>query len=538
MERKSNWSTINHIVGYVLYCFICAYFIWSLVNISLAYKNELNVSGIAVNILALLFEVLGFFFALYFAIQLIDGVLRVGEVPYDLTKVSGQTKISVIIPIHNVQPNVLEETLAGFSEQTYSNYEVWVGDDSNNERLKKSCEEICNKYNATYYYEPNDRFKAHMVNIVIPKTDGELIAFFDVDHIPEPDILEKFVAIMEQYPEYAFIQAKFGFRNVTNFLHVWEAMSLTQQFCSENGRRPIGTVLYSGSTAAFRREYAYPLPECQMTEDFDHSVTLIMDGKRGYFLDELGSMSLVPETMPHQISQLFRWFTGQSGILYDHSGDIIKNTIKGKLRPRQALDIISSALLVVAATSFYFLGIFYTVLYFKKIPLIRAWFLGQLWLIIILSLTFIIYFSTISATTLYTMKSATFPLKLWHVPFFLAFGSLTAPFFLIPAFKGLFGRNKMIPGKTKWNKKIPIYRWASFFSVTGLFFLYLTVDSILQQLCGNFNLGFCYYTDPYINFFFILFGMIGLTLTFSLPFMYISSKVFKPKIFEEKHVYH
>ncbi|MCG3220574.1 MAG: hypothetical protein H7641_04265 [Candidatus Heimdallarchaeota archaeon] len=288
----------------------------------------------------------------------------------------------------------------------------------------------------------------------------------------------------------------------------------------------------------FRREYAYPIPEGQMTEDFDQSVQIIKKGKKGYFLDEVGAMSLVPETIAHQISQLFRWFTGQSGALYDHGWSLFKGVIKRKIRFRQAIDIIFSSMLVVAATSFYFLGIIYSVLYLAKIPLVRAWFLGQLWLIVILSLTFIIYFATITATTLYSMKSASFPLKLYHVPFFLTFGSLTAPFFLIPAFKGLVGKNKLIPGKTQWNKKIPIYRNASIFSVIGLFFLYLAVDSILQQLCGNFDLGFCYYTDPYINYFFILFGMIGLTLAFSLPFMLFASKIFQPQIYEEKHIYH
>ena len=187
-----------------------------------------------------------------------------------------------------------------------------------------------------------------------------------------------------------------------------------------------------------------------------------------------------------------------------------------------------------------FLGIIYSILYFAKIPLVRAWFLGQLWLIVILSLTFIIYFATITATTLYSMKSATFPLKLYHVPFFLTFGSLTAPFFLIPAFKGLAGKNKLIPGKTQWNKKIPIYRNATIFSLIGLFFTYLTIDSVLQQLCAWYDnvFSFCYYSDPYLNYFFSLFGMIALTLTFSLPFMFFASKIFKPKIYEEKHIYH
>ena len=125
-----------------------------------------------------------------------------------------------------------------------------------------------------------------------------------------------------------------------------------------------------------------------------------MEGKKGYFLDEIGSMSLVPETMAHQISQLFRWFTGQSGIMYDYTGKLIKQTFKRKLKFRQSLDIVLSSLLVVAATSFYFLGIFYAIIYMLEIPLVRAYMLGQRWLVIILSLTFIIYFATISATTM------------------------------------------------------------------------------------------------------------------------------------------
>lgn len=539
MRKRLTWSRINHIVGYIFYVFIVAYFVWSLINIIGDFDNELNVGGQILNILALILEAAAFFIALYFAIQLIDGVLRVGEVPYDLNALSGKTKISVIVPIHNVQPQVLKETLEGFTKQTYSNYEVWVADDSTDIELKEASKKIAARNDAIYYFEENDQFKAHMLNLVIPKTNGELLAFFDVDHIPEPDILSKFVAIMEQYPEYAFIQSKFGFRNVTNFLHVWEAMSLTQQFCSENARRTIGTVLYSGSTACFRREYAYPIPEGKMTEDFDHSVNLIMEGKRGYFLDEIGSMSLVPETMAHQISQLFRWFTGQSGIMYDYSGKLIKHTFQRKLKFRQSLDIVFSSLLVVAATSFYFLGIFYAIIYMLKIPLVRAYMLGQWWLVIILSLTFVIYFATISATTMYTMKSATFPLKIWYVPFFLLFGSFTAPFFMIPAFKRLIKKHTMIPGKTQWNKKIPIYRYGVIFNVVGIFFLYLTVDSILQQLCATVLSTTCtLYAVPYENFFFSLFAVIGFTLGFILPFLAISMKIFKPEIYDEEHIYH
>jgi len=97
----------------------------------------------------------------------------------------------------------------------------------------------------------------------------------------------------------------------------------------------------------------------------------------------------------------------------------------------------------------------------------------------------------------------------------------------------------MIPGKTQWNKKIPIYRYGVIFNVIGIFFLYLTVDSILQQLCATILKNSCtLYAVPYENFFFSLFAVIGFTLGFILPFLAISMKVFRPKIYDEEHIYH
>ena len=538
MSKSGFWSKVNHSVGFILYSFIGAYFIWSLVNIIGDFNDELNLGGQILNILALFVEIFGFIFALYFAIQLIDGVLRVGEVPYDLSKITGDTTVSAIVPIHNVQPDVLEETIQGFKQQTYTNFDLWVADDSPNEELRIACKNVCEKNDVKYYYEDNKNFKSGMLNLVIPKTKGSLIAFFDVDHIPTPDILEKFVAIMEQYPEFSFIQAKFCFRNVKNLLHVWEAMGLMQAFCSENARRKINTVLYNGTTAIFRREDCYPIPEGKMTEDYDLSIRLIFEGKQGYFLDEIGSMSLVPETMPHQISQSFRWFRGQSGAMFDYAFKLIKLVLQRKIKLIQAIDIYFSSFLVIGATSFYVLGALYAITYLTRTALVRAWNLGHIWLIVITLLTGIIYLATLSATTIYSMNSATFPLKYWHIPFFLSFGSMVSPFYMIPAFKGLIGRNKLIPGKTKWNKKIPIYRIATIYSLVGLFFLYLMVDSVFQQICYYHDLGFCYYADPYRNFLFLLFALVGFSLAFCLPFIFMTQKMFVPKVYEDKHIYH
>ena len=89
---------------------------------------------------------------IYFLVQLIDGFLKIGEVDYDIDAIDEQKKVSVIIPIHNVPIPVLEETLVGLTKQTYKNFDVWVGDDSPDKNLRKKYENLCKKYNFTYFY--------------------------------------------------------------------------------------------------------------------------------------------------------------------------------------------------------------------------------------------------------------------------------------------------------------------------------------------------------------------------------------------------
>ncbi|MHA1868475.1 MAG: glycosyltransferase [Candidatus Heimdallarchaeaceae archaeon] len=519
---------INHFVGMLLYIGILVYFITSLVSLFI-HLSDLKAHGFILNLLALLFETLGPLYAIYFMIQLIDGILNVGEINYSIDKLSEFPKVTVIIPIHNVNPVILKDTLLGFKNQNYPNFELWVGDDSTDAKLREECKKITEENGFIYFYRENDRFKAHMVNMILEQPqvkESKYVAFFDVDHIPEPNILKKFVAILEQHPEFVFVQGKFGFRNAKNYLHVWEAMSLTQMFASQNARRKTGNVLFCGSTACFRRDILKGLPEGTLTEDYDLTIRLASEGYRGYWLDEISSMSLVPENIGHQMSQLDRWMKGQAGALSDHIGKLFRS----KMTFKQAIDFVVSSTVVLVATSFYFLGIFYALIYGFKLPIYRALGLDAFSLIIMPILTLIIYISTLTATTIYTAKSGTYPLKWWHVPFFLTFGGMTAPFLVFPVIKGLFRKNKLIPGKTKWNKKIPLIPLSIFFSLIGVVFVGLTASSILDFLAITNWYGY--------NYFFILFGIIGITLIFAFPFIVVSKIMFKAQNYEEVMIYH
>ncbi len=515
---------INHLIGILFYATFAVYFILSLISI-IRESVLLGAGGIILNILSLILEILGPIYMIYFLVQLIDGFLKIGEVDYDINAINEQKKVSVIIPIHNVPILVLEETLVGLTEQTYKNFDVWVGDDTPNEKLRKEYENLCNKYNFTYFYAENKKLKAGMLNLVIPKTKGDYVTFFDVDHVPTEDILAKFVAILNQYPEFEFVQAKYGFRNATNVLHVWSAMTTSQIFCSQNARRSFGAVLFQGASACFRRSGVQQIPENVVIEDYSHSISLMTQKKQGYFLDEFAAQTLLPSTLDHQMSQLYRWIKGQTSSFVAH----IKDILMGRLSFKQSADLFFTSTIIFGVTSFYELGFVYGFMYLFKTPYFRALGLDSLSQIIMPILIMIIYGGTFAIMIIYFIKSKFLQLKAYNVPFYVIFGGLASPYLKLAALDGLLSslfRSK----KSEWNKKIKLGLWGAFFSTIGILFFGLTVISTLD-LIGIVN----YYGD---NFYFAIFLAIGFALTFVLPFILIARNKFKTADFEEKHIFH
>jgi cellulose synthase/poly-beta-1,6-N-acetylglucosamine synthase-like glycosyltransferase len=523
---KRTYSTINHIVGFLLLSIFLTYFILSIISI-IQNSSDLGIGGIFLNLLSLFLELIGPIYILYFLVQVIDGCFKIGEIQYDISKVTEGRKVSVIIPIHNVPPSVLEETLKGFDKQSYANTEIWVGDDSTDYNLRKKCEVICGKYNVNYFYAENYKLKAGMLNLVIPKTEGDYIAFFDVDHIPTKHILTKFVSILEEYPEYEFIQAKYAFRNVRNLLHIWSAISVIQIFCSQNARRTFGAVLFQGSSACFRRSGASRIPENELIEDFSHSIELMSKGKKGYFLDEVGASTLLPDTLEHQMSQLYRWIKGETSSFITH----FKNIFGRKMTFRKSIDIFFSSTVSIGLTILYELGIAYGLLYVLKVPIYRALGIDALSLLIMPILIFTIYGITLTATTIYFRQTKFFPLKFWHVFFYLFFSSFAAPYLKIAAYSGIFSSLLSRKRKIRWNIKVPILKWGFIFMFVGLIFVFLTIYSLLEY----FNLISFYGTN---NYFFILFMSVGFSLVFIAPFFLLTRNLFKSIDFREEHIFH
>ncbi|MHA1199485.1 MAG: glycosyltransferase [Candidatus Heimdallarchaeaceae archaeon] len=518
MPSVKTLSRLNHIFGFILYCLFLLYF-GSSIAAFVVNASELGAGGIILNLFVLVIELLGPLYATYFLIQNIDGVLDIGSVAYDIKKTKDHPAVDVIVPVHNVNPKILDLTLEGCSKFTYPNFKVWIADDNSLPEFEESAQKLAQKYGFTYLRGKGRSYKAGVVNQALAKAEASFVVVFDSDQIPVPDILDKYIAILEQHPEFAFVQAKYEFRSVSNFLHIWETMSTHQLFVSEGGKRRIKSVVFFGTSACFRKEHLYPLPENKLSEDYDHYITIAAKGHYGYWLNEVAAKGLSTESFDHKMSQMFRWTKGQFGAVMDHK----KELIVSKLRLRQRVDIFMSSTVVVVLTAFYFMGALFIVHYFTDIPMYRALGIDQLALIIMPVIIALVYFGVFGAVGAYSKKSNDFKFRWWHVLYFMLYGALMAPFLLIPLGNGLLGRNKIKPGKKfQWNKKIRVYLIAVIYTILGAGFAFLGAISLMDTL----DIGpFQFYTEP--NMFYIMFLSIAFMLIFALPFVAISKKFFK-----------
>ncbi len=111
-------------------------------------------------------------------------------------------KVSICIPAYN-DPDELNRLLTSVAEQTYSDYEVVITDDSDDDRISALISGSCPVDAARVRYHRNDRKLGHIYNwnaaISMAKGDYTKIMFSD-DWFTSPDSLGKLVGLLDGDP--------------------------------------------------------------------------------------------------------------------------------------------------------------------------------------------------------------------------------------------------------------------------------------------------------------------------------------------------
>jgi glycosyltransferase involved in cell wall biosynthesis len=125
--------------------------------------------------------------------------------------------VSVVIPAYNSE-NYIRDCLDATVRQTYSNIEIIIIDDGSTDSTKEICEEYVLKDKRIKLFSNANSGVSAARNLGIDKACGQFIVFFDADDMPELDIIERYLSVMDemQGKDISFVICGVYFDNLVN----------------------------------------------------------------------------------------------------------------------------------------------------------------------------------------------------------------------------------------------------------------------------------------------------------------------------------
>ncbi|HOJ50837.1 MAG TPA: glycosyltransferase family 2 protein [Spirochaetota bacterium] len=230
--------------------------------------------------------------------------------------------VTVQLPIYN-EANVVERLITASVNLKYpkDKLEIQVLDDSTDETrdiAKELCERFSKKgYNIKYIRRENRQgYKAGALKYGLDRAEGEFIAIFDSDFIPNPDFLEKTLPFLISDAKVALVQTRWDFYNRDySLLTRIQATALDGHFIVEQKARSDSDLWFNfnGTAGIWRKEAIIDAGNWEtdtLTEDLDLSYRAQIKGWKNIYLAQLGNESELPITMNAYKSQQFRWAKG------------------------------------------------------------------------------------------------------------------------------------------------------------------------------------------------------------------------------------
>ena len=109
-----------------------------------------------------------------------------------------QPKISVIVPVYNVEP-YLRKSINSLVEQTYSNLEIILVDDGSTDGSEAICDEYADRYPHIKVIHQKNAGQSAARNAGIEMAAGEWIAFLDSDDWIEKEMYETLLSLAQAY---------------------------------------------------------------------------------------------------------------------------------------------------------------------------------------------------------------------------------------------------------------------------------------------------------------------------------------------------
>lgn len=229
--------------------------------------------------------------------------------------------VTVQLPIYNEYFVIgrLIDAIAAF-DYPRDRFEIHILDDSTDETIELVAEKVA-EYKAKGYQiaqirrETRGGFKAGALKAGTQLANGEFLAIFDADFVPEPDFLKRTIPYFAD-ESIGVVQTRWEHINRDySLITRLQALQLNVHFTVEQvGRMKGGHLLQFNGTAGVWRRAAIDAgggwEADTLTEDFDLSIRAQLAGYRIHFLEQVGSPAELPVEMNSFKSQQHRWMKG------------------------------------------------------------------------------------------------------------------------------------------------------------------------------------------------------------------------------------
>jgi cellulose synthase/poly-beta-1,6-N-acetylglucosamine synthase-like glycosyltransferase len=229
--------------------------------------------------------------------------------------------VTVQLPMFNelyVAERIIE-TIANF-DYPHDKLQIQVLDDSTDETkdvIAKKVEEVASRGINIQHIHRVDRtgYKAGALDAAMDRVQGEFIAIFDADFIPDPDFLQKTMPYFRD-EKIGVVQTRWGHINKTySILTELQAFGLNGHFAIEQGgRNSAGHFInFNGTGGVWRKqciEEAGGWEHDTLTEDLDLSYRAQIKGWKFKYLEDVVAPAELPITMSALKSQQHRWMKG------------------------------------------------------------------------------------------------------------------------------------------------------------------------------------------------------------------------------------
>lgn len=230
--------------------------------------------------------------------------------------------VDVYITTCNEDISIVRKTVLGCKSMRYP-HKIYILDDGNRPQLAKAAAE----WNCGYIARKERlHAKAGNLNNALQMTNGEFIAIFDADCVPQFNFLDKTLGYLRD-EKVAFVQTPHNYYNIDTFQfrinmkkeNLWNEQNIFYRLMMV-GRDHWNSAFFAGTAAVLRRKALTDTGGFvveSITEDFQTTINFYAKGWKGVYHNEILSNELAAKDVANYHLQISRWAEGNMSMFYN-----------------------------------------------------------------------------------------------------------------------------------------------------------------------------------------------------------------------------